>query len=189
MLPGSRASEVSLLAEPMVRAAALLANWHPGLQFVAAMANERVQSIFEEAMQGFFGAGIELIRDRPRQVMAAADVVICASGTATLETMLVNRPMVMTYRLARPTYLLAKYLRLIRPQFFALPNILAGEALVPELIQGQAQPEALAREALRWLEDQAAADALHHRFDELHEQLRCDAGGRAAAAVAGLISP
>ena len=120
--------------------------------------------------------------------MAAADVVLCASGTATLETMLVNRPMVMSYRLARPTYLLAKHLRLVRPQLFALPNILAGEALIPELIQDEATGERLADEALRWLERPREAAALRQRFADLHVQLRCDASGRAAAAVAGVMA-
>ena len=95
--------------------------------------------------------------------------------------------MVMTYRLARPTYLLAKHLKLIRPQFFALPNILAGESLVPELIQDEANAETLAKEALHWLDHPAETSALRRRFNELHERLRCGAGERAAAAVAGLI--
>jgi lipid-A-disaccharide synthase len=188
LLPGSRAGEVELLAEPMIGAAALMRKRQPGLQFVSAMANERAQAIFERALQGSDGAGVTLIQNRPRQVMAAADVVLCASGTATLETMLVNRPMVMTYRLARPTYLLAKHLKLIRPQHFALPNILAGESLVPELMQDEANAEALAREALRWLENPADREALRRRFDDLHERLRCSSGGGAAAAVAGLLN-
>ena len=188
LLPGSRASEVGLLAGPMIGAAALLRQRRPDLQFVSAMAGKQVESIFAETMRGMDERGITLIANRPREVMAAADVVICASGTATLETMLVNRPMVMTYRLARPTYLLAKHLKLIRPQFFALPNILAGEALVPELIQEQANAGALAQEALHWLENPAECSALRLRFDELHERLRCGAGERAASAVAGLIS-
>ena len=131
---------------------------------------------------------ITLVQDRPRQVMAAADVVLCAAGTAALETMLVNRPLVMVYRLARPTYLMAKHLKLIRPQLFALPNILAGERLVPELIQQDASGERLAEEALRWLENPQQAAALRERFHDLHRQLRCDASGRAAAAVAGLLA-
>ena len=176
LLPGSRASEVELLSGPMIGAATLLRERRPGLQFVSAMANDRTQTIFERALQGSERAGITLIQDRPRQVMAAADVVLCASGTATLETMLVNRPMVMAYRLALPTYLMAKHLKLIRPQHFALPNILAGEALVPELMQDEANAEALAREASRWLDNPEETRTLRRRFDELHQRLRRDAG-------------
>lgn len=187
LLPGSRVSEVELLAAPMIDAALRLRRRLPGVQFVAAMANERVAGTFEAAMMAAGFPHIALVRDRPRQVMAAADVVLCASGTATLETMLVNRPLVMAYRLARPTYLMAKHLRLIRPQLFALPNILAGERLIPELIQEEASGERLAAEAERWLDDPARAAGLRTRFRELHDQLRCDASGRAAAAVADLL--
>lgn len=187
LLPGSRASEVELLAAPMIDAGRRLRQRLPGVQFVAAMANERVAATFEAAMTAAGFPHIALVQDRPRQVMAAADVVLCASGTATLETMLVNRPLVMAYRLARPTYLMAKHLRLIRPQLFALPNILAGERLVPELIQQDASGENLAEEAMHWLENPQRVAALRERFRELHLQLRCDASGRAAAAVAGML--
>jgi len=96
--------------------------------------------------------------------------------------------MVMAYRLTLPTYLMAKHLKLIRPQHFALPNILAGEALVPELMQDEANAEALAREASRWLDNPEEATTLRRRFDELHQRLRRDAGEGAAAAVADLVS-
>ena len=187
LLPGSRVSEVELLAAPMLDAALRLRQRLPGAQFVAAMANERVAGTFAAAMQTASFPPIALVHDRPRQVMAAADVVLCASGTATLETMLVNRPLVMAYRLARSTYLMAKHLRLIRPQLFALPNILAGERLVPELIQDEANGERLAAEAMRWLDNPQQAAELRGRFRDLHRQLRCDASDKAAAAVAGLL--
>ena len=187
LLPGSRVSEVELLAPPMIAAAARLRQRRSGAQFVAAMANERVAACFGGAMQAAGFPHVTLVQERPRDVMAAADVVLCASGTATLETMLVNRPLVMAYRLVTSTYLAAKHLRLIKPQLFALPNILAGERLVPELIQDEASGERLADEAERWLEDPARAAELRRRFRELHDELRCDASGRAAAAVSGLL--
>jgi lipid-A-disaccharide synthase len=188
LLPGSRMSEVSLLARPMLQAARLLAARRPGMQFVAALANEAVAACFAEAMRAADFAGVSAVPERAREVIAAADVVLCASGTATLETMLINRPLVMAYRLARSTYLAARHLRLIRRQLFALPNILAGEALVPELIQDEASAERLAAETERWLDDPAAVAALRARFAELHERLRCDAAGRAADAVAALLT-
>jgi lipid-A-disaccharide synthase len=188
LLPGSRLSEVGLLAGPMLQAARLLTARRPGTQFVAALANEAVAACFTEAMRTEGVTGVTPVAERPREVIAAADVVLCASGTATLETMLINRPLVMAYRLARSTYLAAKHLRLIRRQLFALPNILAGEALVPELIQDEASAERLAAATERWLDDPVAVAALRARFAELHERLRCDAAGRAAEAVAGLIA-
>ncbi|MGK2926122.1 MAG: lipid-A-disaccharide synthase [Lysobacterales bacterium] len=187
LLPGSRVSEVELLAPPMIAAAARLCQRRPDVQFVAALANDRVAACFGGAMEAAGFPQVTLTRDRPRDVLAAADVVLCASGTATLETMLVNRPLVMAYRLNTATYLAAKHLRLIRPQLFALPNILAGERLVAELLQGEASGERLAEEAERWLDEPERAAELRRRFRELHEELRCDASGRAAAAVSGLL--
>lgn len=187
LLPGSRVSEVSRLAEPMIGAARLLAAEHPGMQFVTAMANEKVRSIFEETMQRLEFSDIRLVDHQPRTVIAAADAVMSASGTATLETMLVNRPMTVAYRLSAATYQTAKQLRLIKPQLFALPNILAGEALVPELIQQEANSDSLAAETTRWLEDEGARESLHKRFLEIHDRLRCDASKQAAEAVCGLL--
>jgi len=184
LLPGSRLSEVRLLARPMLEAAAQLSRKRPGIRFVAAMANAGAEACFRAALQESGGIEVACFRDRSRSVIGAADVVLCASGTATLETMLVNRPLVMAYRLARSTYLAARYLGIVRRQLFALPNILAGEELVPELIQQEASADRLAAAAERWLGDEAARASLHARFAGLHRELRCDAAGRAAEAVA-----
>ena len=120
-------------------------------------------------------------------VIAAADVVMCASGTVALETLLVNRPMVVTYRISPATHYLAKHLKLIRPQLFSLPNILAGEKLVPELIQHESTGENLAREVRKWLDSHTSRESLKDRFLQIHERLRCDASKRAADAVSGLL--
>jgi len=187
LLPGSRASEVGLLAQPMLEAATLLRERRPHLQFVTALANEVVGETFAAAQCAAGCDWVVPVAGRSREVMAAADVVVCASGTATLETLLVNRPLVMTYRIVRSTYLLARHLRLIRPQLFALPNILAGEALVPELIQDDATGPQLAAAVEHWLDHPAEVAELRRRFHALHAELRCDAGARAARAVAGLL--
>ncbi len=130
---------------------------------------------------------IQLVDGDPRSVIAAADVVMVASGTATLETMLINRPRVVSYRLAPSTYKLAKFLKLVRAKFFSLPNILAGEALVPELLQDDASGPRMAEEVLQWIENTSRRQAVQIRFSELHEQLRCNASARAAEAVAKLL--
>ena len=187
LLPGSRIGEVSRLAEPMIEAARTLASRRPGMQFVAAMASENVRNVFRETMDKLAFTNIALVEDDPRAVIAAADAVMCASGTATLETMLVNRPMVVAYRISPSTYQLVKKLGIVKPQFFALPNILAGEALVPELIQHEATGDRLAGEIDKWLEDENSRTALRERFLELHDQLRCDASKRAAKAICGLL--
>jgi len=187
LLPGSRIGEVSRLAEPMIEAARTLASRRPGMQLVAAMASENVRKVFRETMDSLDFADIVLVEHDPRTVIAAADAVMCASGTATLETMLVNRPMAVAYRISPSTYQLVKKLGIVKPQFFALPNILAGAALVPELIQHEATGDRLAGEIDKWLEDENSRTALRERFLELHDQLRCDASKRAAEAICGLL--
>ena len=187
LLPGSRVSEVHRLAEPLLGAAGILAAQKPALQFAGAMANEAVHEEFKRAMGRYDFSDVALVDNDPRTVIAAADAVICASGTATLETMLINRPLVMTYKISAASYNFAKYTRLIRPQLFSLPNILAGERLIPELIQEEATAENLARETKRWLESDISRKNLKMRFLEIHEALQCDASGRAADAVAKLI--
>ena len=187
LLPGSRIGEVSRLAEPMIEAARTLASRRTGMQFVTAMANENVRSLFQETMDRLAFTDIALVEHDPRTVIASADAVMCASGTATLETMLINRPMVVAYRVSPSTYQLVKKLGIVKPQFFALPNILAGAALVPELIQHEATGDRLAGEIDKWLEDENSRTALRERFLELHDQLRCDASKRAAEAICGLL--
>jgi len=188
LLPGSRVSEVSRLARPMIGAACLMRTDRPGLQFITAMANEEIDGIFGQAMKDLGEERITRISGRPREVIAAADAVLCASGTATLETMLVNRPLVMAYKIAPSTFWLLKNLRIIQPQLFSLPNILAGSPLIPELVQDEAVSERMAAELLRWLDNPDQCVELRQRFDELHARLRCGASERAAAAVSGLLS-
>ena len=187
LLPGSRIGEVSRLAEPMIEAARTLASRRTGMQLVAAMASENVRNVFQETMDRLAFTDIALVEHDPRTVIASADAVMCASGTATLETMLINRPMVVAYRVSPSTYQLVKKLGIVKPQFFALPNILAGAALVPELIQHEATGDRLAGEINKWLEDENSRTALRERFLELHDQLRCDASKRAAEAICGLL--
>lgn len=187
LLPGSRHSETARLAEPMIEAARQLGSRRSGLQFVAAMANESIEAGFREEMQRLEFERIRLVQGDPRTVIAAADVVLCASGTATLEVMLVNRPMVMTYKVSPATFRLGRALRLVKLRWFSLPNILAGEGLVPELIQDEATAGNLARAAEHWLDDEGARSELAKRFNDLHAELRCDAANRAADSVASLL--
>jgi lipid-A-disaccharide synthase len=187
LLPGSRASEVSRLAEPMIGAARLLAAEQPDMQFVTAMANEKVRGIFEDTMQRLDFREIHMVDHDPRTVIAAADAVMSASGTATLETLMVNRPMTVAYRVSTATYQMAKHLKLVRPQLFSLPNILAGELLVPELIQHEATAIRLAAETARWLDPEGPRETLRRRFGEIHDQLRCNASKKAAEAICALL--
>jgi lipid-A-disaccharide synthase len=188
LLPGSRAGEVSRLAAPMIGAAALLAQRRPGAQFVCAAADAAVEDLFNTELQRQAGVEIRVVRGDPRSVIAAADCVLCASGTATLETLLVNRPLVMTYRLAPSTYRIGRLFKLVKLEWYSLPNILADRGLVPELMQDDATPENLARAVETWLDDAVAREELKRAFSALHERLRCDAADRAAEAVAALLA-
>lgn len=188
LLPGSRISEVGKLTAPMLDAAAILAKRQPGMRFIVPAASQLIKEQVETELGRFPGLDCRVLVSRSKQAMAAADLVICASGTATLEVMLINRPMVVCYRLSAMTYALARWLRLVKSRFFALPNILAGEALVPELLQREVTGERIADEATKWLEQPARRDALHGRFRQLHEQLRIDAASTAARVVLNHIS-
>ena len=187
LLPGSRHGEVSRLAEPMIEAARILSTRDDGIQFTAAMANEGVEKDFRSEMDRLGFTSIHLVQKKPQTVIAAADVVLCASGTATLEVMLINRPLVMTYRIAPSTYKVGGWLKLVKLKWFSLPNILANEGLIPEVIQEDATGPNLAVAAKQWLGDEAAVESLKHRFKDLHDSLRCDASSRAADAVSQLL--
>jgi lipid-A-disaccharide synthase len=116
-------------------------------------------------------------------------VILLASGTATLEAMLAKRPMVVGYRIAPLTHAIVKGMGMLKVDRYALPNVLAGDTLVPELMQDDCTPEKLAGAVLHWLRDPAAVAALQPRFRELHVQLRRDASARAADAIGGLVAP
>ena len=189
LLPGSRRSEVERLAEVFVRTALRCVDARPDLHFVAPMVNMSVREIFAEAVARY-GPQLQLtITDGDaQQAMAAADVVLLASGTASLEAMLLKRPMVVAYRLSPLTYWLLKGLGMMKVPYYSLPNWLCGAQVVPELIQGAAQPKNLADAVLLWLDQPQRMQALTERFDALHRVLRRGASARAAEAVLEAVS-
>jgi lipid-A-disaccharide synthase len=134
-----------------------------------------------ENLSGSLAEHCVLVDGQSHEAMLAADVVMLASGTATLEAMLLRRPMVVAYRLAPLTWMLAS--RLLRVPHVSLPNLLAREELVPELLQSAASPAALRTALLGWLDDSEAVSRLCQRFDGLHGVLRRNASDRAADAV------
>jgi lipid-A-disaccharide synthase len=188
LLPGSRQGEVERLGGEFAGAAALLAARHPGVRFVAAMATPAVRRTFEAQLaQRAPGLRVRLVDGRAREVMAAADVVLVASGTAALEAALHKRPMVVAYRVAPLTYRMVAALRLMKTERFSMPNLLAGEALVPELIQEEASAGRIADEIGALVADASLRARLESRFVEMHEQLRQDANRRAAEVVLELV--
>lgn len=188
LLPGSRASEAGRLAAPFAAAARLMVARRPGIEFIAPMAGERAREIFREAVarEGLENA-VRIVDGRAHEVMAASDVALIASGTATLEAMLLDCPMVVAYRVAPLTHLLLKRTGLLRIRRYALPNILAGRSLVPELMQGEVTAEALAAAALAWLEEPKRVRGYRRECRRYHDELRRGADRRAAASVRALV--
>lgn len=190
LLPGSRLGEIARLAPDFLRAAQQLCASRPDLRVIAPMANAACRAAFEQVLaQVWPGAGTTLMLSdgQARAAMTAADAVLLASGTATLEAMLAKRPMVVAYRIAPLTYRIVRLLGLLKVERYALPNILAGRDLAPELMQDACTPAALAH-ALAPLLDRGASDAaLQAEYRRLHLALRADANASAAAAIAELV--
>jgi len=188
ILPGSRGGEVERLAPPFLQAARLCLERRPGLRFVAPMVSERLPRRFaafvaEEAP----GLPITLVAGRSREVLAAADLVLTASGTATLEALLLKRPMVVGYRMHPLTYRLVKHLRLVKVPYVAMANLLVGRELAPELIQDRCRPDLLAEAVLAFMDDPGRISAVQTEYSRVHEGMRHNAARRAAEAVAELM--
>ena len=185
VLPGSRGGEVSQLMPPFLDAMVRLQRDNPALRFVIPAANRARREQIELALGAAPALPVTVVDGHSRTVMAAADVVLMASGTATLEGLLLKKPMVVGYRVGAVTYAIVS--RLVKSEFVALPNLLCRKAMVPELIQDQLSGEAAAREVNRWLHEPRRVAALREDFTRVHEALRGGASVKAAAAVAGLL--
>jgi lipid-A-disaccharide synthase len=184
LLPGSRLGEVERLGGDFVRAAAWVAERRPHIQFAAPMASPRVRHTFEKKIAEVPNAPrIMLFDGQSHRVLAAADVVLVASGTATLETLLSRRPMVVAYRFGAVTAFVVRALGLVKVRFFSQPNILVGRRLVPEFLQEQVSGPALGEALLQVLDDQALQAEMQHEFRTIHETLRRGGAERAAAAI------
>lgn len=186
LLPGSRGGEVKQMGELFLQAAALCLADEPSLQFVIPAATPDRYRQLHHQLSSHQSLPVHLLQGQSRQAVAAADVALVASGTATLETLLLKKPMVVAYKMAFLTYLVLS--RLVKSPYISLPNLLAGEALVPELIQQRATPEALAKEVLHFLHNEQAAARVRSAFAQMHVSLRRNASQRAAEAVIGLIA-
>ena len=187
VLPGSRVGEVARLADDFAGAMQWLAGRRAGLRFVAPMASAQTRSIFEQALARHArDINVQLIDGNSRTALTASDAALVASGTATLETLLCKRPMVVAYRLGWMTALALRTLRMLKAPYFAQPNLLAGRLVVPELAQGEVRPERLGREIERWLDGPAEVAALQESFTAIHRELRAGASDRAAEAILAL---
>lgn len=185
LLPGSREGEVSRLAGLFLDAAQLLQQQIPNVQFVLPAVNDARFVQLENICAKYPDLNLSLIHGRSRDAMAASDAVLMASGTAALEGMLLKKPLVVAYKLSALTAYIVR--KMLKQPFVSLPNLLAGRALIPELLQENATKEKLSQAVLVYLTDKSASDCLQEEFLRLHKMLRLDADVAAAHAVAELI--
>lgn len=186
ILPGSRAGEVERLGTLFLEAARWIQSKRPDVQLVIPCVNREREKQVRDLIEVLeVKLQVTIVRGRSREVMAASDVVLLASGTATLEAMLLKKPMVVGYRLSNLSYALIS--RLVKVPHVSLPNLLAKQPLVPELLQDDATPESLGAAVLERLENKQERDRLVEAFTELHHTLRQDADEKAAQAISMLL--
>jgi lipid-A-disaccharide synthase len=185
LLPGSRRSEVKLIAPRVLAAAAILHRQRAGLRFVLPVAPGMRALIEPLLLRHAPGVPIDLLDGRSHDALAACDVTIVASGTAALEAALFKRPMVITYVVSWINALRMKRQRM--QPWVGLPNVLCREFIVPELLQEAATPDALARATIAWLDDETRRENVRVRFNELHHLLRRDTVRESADAIAQVV--
>jgi lipid-A-disaccharide synthase len=187
VMPGSRMAEIKYLTEPYVRAVRLLAQRDPSLKFVTPMAGERQKALFTElvAKAGLSDVPIQVIDGQSHTAICAADAVLVASGTATLEVALYKKPMVIAYKVMEASWQIMRHMGYL--PWIGLPNILSNEFVVPEFLQHAAKPEALADAIWKQLEDDAGRARLVQRFTDMHHSLLRNSARESAQAVLSVI--
>jgi lipid-A-disaccharide synthase len=189
VLPGSRASEIKMLGEILFDAAALIARSRESVRFVTPIATPALRPAIEAQIDA---AGLRdkvlLLDGDSERAMIAADVVLLASGTAALESALLTKPTVAAYRLGRLTYAIVNGLKLLKLQYFTLPNLLTESPLLPEFMQDDARAEAIAGAVVDLLNDPERRRFIADRFARLRTELAQDTDQRAADAVATLLT-
>lgn len=186
LMPGSRRAEVANLGPLFLATAQALLQQQPNLQFLIPAANAerkaQLEALLTEQQQTL---PVTLVDGQSQQCMAAADVILLASGTATLEAMLLKRPMVVSYKINPLTFAIVK--RMVSRQWVSLPNLLANKELVPELLQNDATVEKLSHAVFERLENQSTIDYLQQEFLSIHHDIKRDADASSARAVIELL--
>ncbi len=183
VMPGSRGSEIKFLAQDFLKSLKLVNRFYPDIKFVAPMANDLRKEQFQQAIkQENELPEIQLIDGQSRVAMAASDLILMASGTATLEGMLIKRPMVVAYKFGELSYRIYKKLLII--DNYSIPNLLTGETLIPEAVQHECTPDALFSEIRAWLDaDPQRWEYTLLKFMEWHQKLRKNADVYAASYI------
>jgi lipid-A-disaccharide synthase len=185
ILPGSRVSEVQRLAPRFFEAAARIRQARPGIELIVPAVSARMAALNDAAHAAGLGGIVKIVPGQSHAVLAACDVALVASGTATLEAALFKRPMVIAYAVNWLTYRIMRTKQL--QPWIGLPNILCNDFVVPELIQDAANPESLAAAVLEWLGSPARMAAVQEKFTALHALLRRDTATLATDAIQQVI--
>ena len=183
-LPGSRQSEVARLGPVFLQTAELLSLQYPNLMFLFPCSSSNCKRQLQ-SMLGPAHTTVRLLNGQSRLAMEAADVVVLASGTATLEAMLLKKPMLVCYKMAWLSFAIIS--RLLRVPYFSLPNLLAGESIVEELVQKQVNPSSLVTKVVKLLSEKPQNQHISQRYMQIHQSLRMGASNKAAQAVMKLL--
>lgn len=190
-LPGSRVNEVKQLASLYVRTAYLIAQKNPQAQFLVPLITRATKKIFEEALyafevpEGHYSPNIQVLFGHAHMAMEAADAVLVASGTATLEAALLKKPMVITYKLPWLSWQIMRHMNYL--PYVGLPNILAGKLIVPELLQKEAAPEKVSKALTELTENQVLMSEIKQTFHDMHVSLKQNTEEKAALAILGYL--
>ncbi|HOY22609.1 MAG TPA: lipid-A-disaccharide synthase [Cellvibrio sp.] len=186
LLPGSRASEVERMGKLFMHSAVFCLEQDPELLFYIPAANSDRYRQLHHQLNDYVDFPIQLFNGNSHKVMAAADVLLLASGTVTLEALLLKKPMVVAYKMAPLTFKILSWL--VKTPYVSLPNLLANKLLVPELLQDDATPEKLSAAIINYFENPEETQVLCNTFADMHGILKRNASERAAAAIAKLIN-
>jgi lipid-A-disaccharide synthase len=187
LLPGSRQGEIQRMSGEFLHAAAKLAEKYPGLQFVTAMPNASLMELFKDEVKksGLQHLDLVCVTGHSRDVMACADILMLASGTAALEAAIVGRPVVVAYKVSWLTKTMVQLLAQVK--YFSMPNNLVGYRLVPELMQDDCTAENLAIEVGRYLDDEAEVGKVKQAFLQIRKSLDLDSDHLAAESVVEML--
>jgi len=184
LLPGSRAGEVAAMARPFIETAVWCLARRPELHFAAPLISPRLRAIFVQALHDIAPElPVTLVDGHSREVIAGSDCVLTASGTATLESLLLKRPMAVAYRVNQATYRLVKALNLIKVPYVAMANLIAERELAPEFLQERCRADAMGTALLGFLDNPERVTEIQNEYSRIHLKLRRNAGREAAAAV------
>lgn len=183
ILPGSRLSEIQRLLPIFLDAITTLQRHYPAMGFIIPAANKNCRDGIDAVLKNKNIANLQIIDGRSHEVMIAADVVVLASGTAALEALLAKRPMVVAYRISALTYFIVKVFGLMKINYYSLPNVLANEAVVPELMQDNCTASNIVDALMPMLDSPENYQPLMQKFSQIHQELKRDASVLAADAV------